>query len=115
MASLAALLMLVAYNMSEVRHFGHILSVAPRIDRCLSWLCCYLLTVVFDMVVSVTFGVLLAAILFMRRMADLSRVQLLDAAHPIARQAPGNVVIYEIAGPLFFGAAHKRHERPCAN
>jgi sulfate permease, SulP family len=106
MASLAALLMLVAYNMSELRHFRHILTVAPRGDVAVL-LSCFLLTVIFDMVVSVTFGVLLAAVLFMRRMAEISRAQLLDPMVHAHREVPKGVAIYEIAGPLFFGAAQK--------
>jgi SulP family sulfate permease len=106
MASLAALLMLVAYNMSEVRHFRHILAVAPASDVAVL-LSCFSLTVIFDMVVSVTFGVLLAAVLFMRRMADISRAQLMDPMVHAHREVPKGVAIYEIAGPLFFGAAQK--------
>lgn len=82
MASLAALLLIVAWNMSEVKHFAHALRVAPKSDV-LVLLTCFLLTVIFDMVVSVTAGVLLAALLFMRRMAEVSGVRLIDQ-HPIA-------------------------------
>ncbi|MFL6196969.1 MAG: C4-dicarboxylic acid transporter DauA [Thermoanaerobaculia bacterium] len=106
MASLAALLLIVAWNMSEAKHFLHALRVAPRSDV-LVLLTCFGLTVVFDMVVSVTVGVLLAALLFMRRMAEVSNVRLVDQ-HPIAAQGmPKDVLIYEVAGPLFFGAAQK--------
>lgn len=106
MSALAALLLVVAYNMAEIRHFKHILAVAPKSDV-LVLLVCYFLTVVFDMVVAVTFGVLLAAMLFMRRMADLSHTQLSDpTVHP-QRKVPSGVAVYEIAGPLFFGAAQK--------
>jgi SulP family sulfate permease len=106
MAALAALLLIVAWNMSEVKHFAHAMRVAPRSDV-LILLTCFSLTVVFDMVVSVTVGVLLAALLFMRRMAEVSNVRLVSQ-HPIAQEGiPKNVLIYEVAGPLFFGAAHK--------
>lgn len=106
MASLAALLLIVAWNMSEAKHFAHALRVAPRSDVFVL-LTCFGLTVVFDMVVSVTVGVLLAALLFMRRMAEVSNVRLVDQ-HPIATQGlPKDVLIYEVAGPLFFGAAQK--------
>jgi len=106
MASLAALLLVVAWNMSEAKHFLHALRVAPRSDV-IVLLTCFTLTVVFDMVVSVTVGVLLAALLFMRRMAEVSNVRLVDQ-HPIASQGlPPDVLIYEVAGPLFFGAAQK--------
>src|SRR4051812_24825135 len=106
MASLAALLLIVAWNMSEVKHFAHAMRVAPRSDVVVL-LTCFGLTVIFDMVVSVTAGVLLAALLFMRRMAEVSNVRLVDQ-HPIATQGlPKDVLIYEVAGPLFFGAAQK--------
>src|SRR5205814_1866413 len=75
MAGLAALLLLVAWNMSEVKHFGHILRVAPRSDA-LVLLTCFVLTVVFDMVVAVSVGVVLAALLFMRRMAEITHARL---------------------------------------
>ncbi len=106
MASLAALLLIVAWNMSEVKHFAHALRVAPRSDV-IVLLTCFGLTVIFDMVISVTVGVLLAALLFMRRMAEVSNVRLVDQ-HPFAAQGlPKDVLIYEVAGPLFFGAAQK--------
>jgi SulP family sulfate permease len=106
MASLAALLLIVAWNMSEVKHFTHAVRVAPRSDVVVLLLC-FGLTVIFDMVVSVTVGVVLAALLFMRRMAEVSNVRLVDQ-HPIATQGlPKDVLIYEVAGTLFFGAAQK--------
>lgn len=106
MASLAALLLVVAWNMSEVKHFGHILRVAPRSDV-LVLLTCFGLTVIFDMTVSVTAGVLLAALLFMRRMAEISTARLVSDSHRVKQQLPAGVLVYEIAGPLFFGAAQK--------
>jgi sulfate permease, SulP family len=107
MASLAALLLFVAWNMSELDHFAHVLKVAPRSDVAVL-LVCFFLTVLFDMVVAVSAGVVLAALLFMKRMAEVSEVRLVDE-HPFAidRPLPKGVVVYEIAGPLFFGAAQK--------
>jgi len=105
MASLAALLLLVAWNMSEVKHFAHTLRVAPKSDVAILLLC-FGLTVIFDMVVSVTVGVVLAALLFMRRMAEVSNVRLVDQ-HPLVKGLPKDVLVYEVAGPLFFGAAQK--------
>ena len=107
MASLAALLLLVAWNMSEKEHFVHMLKVAPRADV-LVLLACFGLTVAFDMVIAVTFGVVLSSLLFMKRMAEVSQVRLVDQ-HPITldRPLPRGVVIYEVAGPLFFGAAQQ--------
>src|ERR1700674_4452045 len=105
MASLAALLMMVAWNMCEARHFLHILRVAPKSDVAVL-LTCYSLTVVFDMVVAVTAGMILAAFLFMRRMAEVGSVQLVDEEHASHRlKLPREVMLYEVNGPLFFGAA----------
>jgi SulP family sulfate permease len=107
MASLAALLLLVAWNMSESKHFVHLLRVAPRSDLAVL-LICFGLTIVFDMVVSVTVGIVLAALLFMKRMAEVSGVTLMGEGHPnLDEPLPRGVVLYEIAGPLFFGAAQK--------
>ena len=107
MASLAALLLLVAWNMSEAEHFLHTLKVAPKSDVAVL-LTCYFLTVVFDMVIAVTVGIMLASLLFMRRMAGLSEGRV---SHPDHRALPGplpeGVVIYDLAGPLFFGAAER--------
>jgi SulP family sulfate permease len=106
MASLAALLLIVAWNMSEAKHFVHAVRVAPRSDVVVL-LTCFGLTVVFDMVIAVTVGVMLAALLFMRRMAEVSNVRLVSH-HPIAHEGiPKDVLIYAVAGPLFFGAAQK--------
>lgn len=107
MASLAALLLVVAWNMSEIKHFTHVCRVAPRSDV-LVLVTCLTLTVVFDMVVSVTAGVVLAAFLFMRRMVEISGARLAVGEHPaLHTPLPDGVVLYEIAGPLFFGAAQK--------
>ena len=105
MASLAALLLLVAWNMSELRHFIHLLRVAPRSDV-LVLLTCFLLTVLIDMVVAVSVGFMLAAVLFMRRMADITETRLTyeSIADIDVKPPPPGVIIYEINGPLFFGA-----------
>ena len=110
MAALAALLCLVAWNMSEAKHFAHMVRVAPKSDL-LVLLTCFTLTVAFDMVVSVTTGVMLAALLFMRRMADIAHAKLITGEHHERHGAlPKNVLLYEIGGPLFFGAAQKAME-----
>jgi SulP family sulfate permease len=107
MAALAALLLLVAWHMSEVRHFAHLLRVSPRSDLAVL-LTCFTLTVVFDMVVAVTAGVVLAALLFMRRMAEVSGITLVGEGHPdLDEPLPRGVLLYEIQGPMFFGAAQK--------
>jgi sulfate permease, SulP family len=105
MASLAALMVVVAWHMSEAKHFAHILRVAPKSDVAVL-LACYGLTVVFDMVVAVTAGMVLAAFLFMRRMAEVASVELVGEEHPHLRlKLPPEVMLYEVNGPLFFGAA----------
>ena len=120
MASLAALLLLVAWNMSERRHFGHIVKVAPRGDV-LVLISCFLLTVLFDMVVAVGVGVVLAALLFMKRVTELTQSRAVlapprDPNHSMSSEADdgepsleahSGIVRYEIAGPLFFGAAQE--------
>jgi sulfate permease, SulP family len=82
--------------------------VAPRGDVVVL-LTCFLLTVFFDMVVAVSVGFVLAAILFMRRMSELteSRLQLDSSQEGNGTPLPRGVVLYEINGPLFFGAAQK--------
>jgi SulP family sulfate permease len=105
MASLAALLLLVAWNMSERKHFWNVVRVAPRSDVAVLILC-FLLTVFFDMVVAVSVGVVLAALLFMQRTADLTHSRILEGSvNESEHDLPEGVVVFEIAGPLFFGAA----------
>lgn len=104
MASLAALLLLVAWNMSEVEHFVHTLKVAPKSDVAVL-LTCYGLTVVFDMVIAVTVGVMLASLLFMRRMAVTTRGRFVEEGLP--GNLPEGVTVYDLTGPLFFGAAER--------
>jgi SulP family sulfate permease len=110
MAGMAALLLVVAWNMADARHFARIMRIAPRSDV-MVLLVCFFLTVVFDMVVAVVVGVVLAAMLFMRRMVEISGAELIGGAegHTVAGLPPG-VVFYDVAGPLFFGAAEKALE-----
>ncbi len=107
MAALAALLLIVAKNMSEARHAIYMIRIAPKSDVAVL-LTCFGLTVVFDMVVAVSAGIVLAAVLFMRRMAEVSGIQLVGNSHPqLDGPLPDGVLLYEINGPLFFGAAQK--------
>jgi SulP family sulfate permease len=108
MAGLAALLIVVAKNMSEARHFFRLSRIAPRHDV-IVMLTCFGLTVVFDMVIAVTVGVVLAALLFMRRMSVLTKAEL-EEPHELKVDVPPGVRVYEIAGPLFFGAAKSAME-----
>lgn len=107
MAALAALLLLVAWNMSELKHFRHILKIAPGSDI-LVLLVCFGLTVVFDMVIAIGVGVVLASLLFMNRMAEMSGGKQVEADHPhLESPLPAGVRLYEVTGSLFFGAAEK--------
>ena len=107
MASMAALLLLVAWNMSDLRHCVHVVRVSPRSDV-LVLLTCYGLTVTFDMVVAVSVGVVLAALLFMQRMSNLTSLRVMPAEmHDETRKLAAGIRLYEIAGALFFGAAQK--------
>jgi SulP family sulfate permease len=111
MAALAALLLQVAWNMSELHNFMGIVRVAPKSDVTVL-LTCFGLTVLFDMVVAVTVGVVLAAMLFMRRMAELTESSGILGNQEESEQTrlPKGVALYEINGPLFFGAAQKAME-----
>jgi sulfate permease, SulP family len=74
-------------------------------------LTCYGLTVVFDMVVAISVGVVLAALLFMRRMSELTSGRLvMPSTTDESRVVPKGIMVYEIAGPLFFGAAQRAME-----
>lgn len=105
MACLAALLLVVAWNMLELRHVEHMVRVAPRSDVVVL-VTCYVLTVAFDMVLAVTVGVVLASFLFMNRMAEITRSRVFQEDDTETdRVLPPGVALYEIAGALFFGAA----------
>lgn len=110
MCVLAAILFVVAWNMSEVHRFTHILRVAPTADRTILVIT-FLLTVFTDLVIAVNVGVLLAVLHFLRRMTTATETQAIDpdtlldelGRHGITALPP-NLVVYEIAGPMFFGA-----------
>ena len=107
LAALAAILFVVAWNMSEARHFIDLLKGAPGSDKSLL-LITFLLTVFADLVIAVNVGVLLAALLFMKRMSETVKIEgesdeTLASVCPVG--VPPGVQIYSIDGPLFFGAA----------
>ena len=105
MASLSALLLMVAWNMSEVKHFINILKVAPKNDVYVL-LTCFILTVLIDMQVAVAVGIGLASILFIKRTIDLYSIELVNTKNlTIHPDIPENISIYDINGPMFFGAA----------
>ncbi len=110
LAALAAILFVVAWNMSEVKHFAHLLKTAPIADR-LILVITFVLTVFADLVVAVNVGVILAILHFIRRMSDAVETLPVDetelhtelARHGI-QHLPPDLLVYEIAGPMFFGA-----------
>jgi SulP family sulfate permease len=110
LAALAAVLFVVAWNMSEVRHFAGMVRRAPRADVAIL-LITFLLTVFADLVLAVNVGVILAMFQFLRRMSTAVEVQELAGAELQAvlqkRQwprLPPGVMVYSIEGPFFFGA-----------
>ena len=106
MAALAALLLMVAWNMSEPKHVVHTLRIAPRNDV-LVLLTCLSLTVLFDMVLAVGVGLLLAAGLFIKSMSELTDTAPVSRDQHDLPNLPDSVAVYAIRGPLFFGAAEK--------
>jgi len=113
MPAIAAILFMVAYNMSEWREFVHLLKTAPKSDIVVLVLT-FVLTVVFDLVVAIEFGMLLAALLFMKRMSDVTEVEGWKYIDPEddpdnigLKAVPKDTFVYEISGPMFFGAADK--------
>lgn len=107
MPTIAAILFVVAYNMSEWREFVHLVKTSPASDV-LVLLLTFVLTVVFDLVVAIGVGIVLAAILFMSRMSDVSEIrEWKDASDEKHLKVPVDVYVYEISGPLFFGASDK--------
>ena len=105
MAALSALLLMVAWNMSEIKHFINIVKVAPGNDI-LILLTCFFLTVLIDMQVAVAIGMGLASILFIKKTIDLHSIELTNnRTNIIHPDIPDNISIYDINGPMFFGAA----------
>lgn len=115
MSCLAAILFIVAYNMSGWRTFGHMVKTAPKSDI-LVLVVTFLLTVFFDLVVAIEVGMVLAAFLFMKRMSDVAEVKSwvykenLDeneiSEHTDLKNVPENTMVYEVFGPMFFGATN---------
>ena len=113
MPTIAAILFMVAYNMSEWKKFVHLCKTAPKSDIIVLVLT-FVLTVMFDLVVAIEVGMVLAAMLFMKRMSEVTEVEgwkyIDDENDPDSislREVPKNTMVYEISGPLFFGAADK--------
>lgn len=116
LSCLAGILVVVAYHMSEWRQFVSILK-GSRMDIIIL-LTTFLLTVLFDLIIAIEVGVVLASFLFMKRMSESVQIQNITHENQEAEQLfenenlaiPKNVVLYEINGPLFFGAARQFQE-----
>lgn len=107
MSSMAALLLVVAWNMSEAPKAWHLLRTAPRRDV-LVFLSCFSLTILVDMVVAIAVGVVLAALLFMQEVAHLTRVSDISQTRKhVPRVLPEGWRVLKINGPLFFAAADR--------
>ena len=109
MPIIAAVLFMVAYNMSEWRHFVHICRFSPKSDI-LVLVMTFILTVVFDLVVAIAVGLVLAAVLFIKRMSDVTYVRRWEEkleGEGKVRAVPEGTVVYEIHGPMFFADAEK--------
>lgn len=112
MPTIAAILFVVAYNMCQWRPFTHLIQTAPKSDI-LVLLVTFFLTVVFDLVVAIEIGMLLTCLLFMKRMSDETHVDSWtyvdddsDAVNDHMQKLAKEIRVYEITGPLFFGAAN---------
>ena len=113
MPTIAAILFVVAYNMSEWREFVGIIKKSPKSDT-LVLIVTFVLTVVFDLVVAIIVGVILATVMFMKRMSDVTDAygwkeidEATDDAHIRLKKVPDNTLVFEITGPIFFGASTK--------
>ena len=118
LSALAAILIVVAYNMSEWREFVSLLK-SPKSDIAVL-LITFFITILVDLIMAIQIGMVLAALLFMKRMADVTEVSELtrdtaeedDSFTPsfdraILQRLPKHIQVYEINGPMFFGAADK--------
>ncbi|MBQ6660089.1 MAG: sulfate permease [Lachnospiraceae bacterium] len=120
MPVIASILFMVAYNMSEWRHFRDIIKTAPKSDILVLFVT-FALTVAFDLVVAIEVGMVLAAFLFLKRMTDVTEVrtwtyiaedeQPVDEMHGL-KPVPDGVSVYEINGPMFFAVADKFADIP---
>ncbi|MEL4428133.1 C4-dicarboxylic acid transporter DauA [Shewanella mangrovisoli] len=107
MSAMAALLLVVAWNMSEAPKAVHLLKTAPTSDI-LVFLTCFSLTVIFDMVIAISVGIILAALLFMKEIAEMTKLYDISSNkryvdHPL----PADWAVIKINGPLFFAAADR--------
>ena len=129
MPTIAAILFMVAYNMSGWRAVVNTVKKAPKSDTSVL-LVTFVLTVVFDLVVAIVAGLVMACLLFMKRMSDVTNIrgwqyeddmekivqeneeyhETTDKDHISLKSVPKNTLVFEVTGPLFFGAADKLTE-----
>lgn len=110
LAALAAILMVVAWNMSEIKHIKEIMQ-APRTDR-IVLIVTFLLTVLVDLNFAIQAGIALASILFIDQMMKSTQIRPVESEEndpdsTSNKSIPQGVEVYEIQGPLFFGVAEK--------
>ncbi len=113
MPTIAAILIMVAYNMSEWREFTELVKTSPKSDV-LVLIATFLLTIMFDLVVAIEIGMIMTAFLFMKRMSDVTEVLSWkyideddDPDSMTLKTVPADTRVFEISGPMFFGAADK--------
>ncbi|MBU2224640.1 MAG: C4-dicarboxylic acid transporter DauA [Gammaproteobacteria bacterium] len=107
MAAMAALLLMVAWNMSDAGKALHLINTAPRSDI---WVftVCFSFTVLFDMVVAITCGIIFAALLFVREVAEMTKVSdVTDSQKLVPDKLADGIKVFRISGPLFFAAADR--------
>ncbi len=112
LSALSAILFVVAYNMSEMHRFSHMVRTAPSADKAVL-LITFLLTIFTDLVVAVNIGVMLAALLFMKRMSEAVHIKqqttqelCVETANPNFT-LPDNVIVFSIDGPFFYGVTER--------
>ena len=113
MPTIAAILFIVAYNMSEWREFVSIIKQSPKSDT-LILIVTFVLTVAFDLVVAICVGIILSTVMFMKRMSDVTDAygwkefdENNDSDSVKLKKIPDGAMVYEITGPIFFGASTK--------
>ena len=107
MPIIAAILFMVAYNMCEWRHFVEICKTAPKSDIIVLILT-FGLTVVFELVVAIEVGLLVAVVLFMKRMTDVTNIRpWIEGEDVRLKKVPEKTQVFEINGPMFFATSEK--------
>lgn len=106
-AAMSALLLVVAWGMSEYSKIVHLIKKAP-LDEIIVFITCFSLTILFDMVIAIVTGIVLASLLFMKQVAEMTQVKnISDHKKLITSTLPKNWAVYKINGPLFFAAADR--------